>query len=62
MEQLPKKIHDKGISYTLVGDYYIPNLSCPTNHHPIGRWGQLHREYLKMSPSPKNGHKTGGKS
>ena len=47
MEQLPKKIHDKGISYTLVGDYYIPNLICPTNHHPIGRWGQLHREYLK---------------
>ena len=47
MEQLPKKIHDKGISYTLVGDYHIPNLSCPTNHHPIGRWGRLHKEYLK---------------
>ena len=47
MEQLPKKIHDKGIGYTRVGDYYIPNLSCPTNHHPIGRWGRLHKEYLK---------------
>ena len=47
MEQLPKKIYDKGISYTLVGDCYIPNLSCPTSHRPIGRWGRLHREYLK---------------
>lgn len=26
MEHLPKKIHQNGISYTLVGDYYIPNL------------------------------------
>ena len=24
MEHLPKKIHQNGISYTLVGDYYIP--------------------------------------
>ena len=26
MEHLPKKIHHNGISYTLVGDYYIPDL------------------------------------
>ena len=48
MEQLPKKIHNNGISYTLMGDYYIPNLTCPTDPRPIGRWGRLHREYLKM--------------
>ena len=27
MEHLPKKIHQNGISYTLVGDYYIPDRS-----------------------------------
>ena len=47
MEQLPKKMHNNGISYTLMGDYYIPNLTCPTDPRPIGRWGRLHREYLK---------------
>ena len=26
MEQLPKKIYQNGISYTLVGDYYVPDL------------------------------------
>ena len=26
MEHLPKKIHQNGINYTLVGDYYIPDL------------------------------------
>ena len=25
MEHLPKKIHQNGISYTLVGDYYREN-------------------------------------
>ena len=29
MEHLPKKIHQNGISYTLVGDYYIPDLKLP---------------------------------
>ena len=34
-------------SYTLVGDYYIPNLALPEENRPIGRWGRMHREYLK---------------
>ena len=29
MEHLPKKIHQNGINYTLVGDYYIPDLRLP---------------------------------
>ena len=39
MEHLPKKIHQNGISYTLVGDYYIPDLKLPEESRPIGRWG-----------------------
>ena len=37
MEHLPKKIHQNGISYTLVGDYYIPDLKLPEESRPIGR-------------------------
>lgn len=37
-----------GISYTLQGDYYLPNLILPTEEiKPIGVWGQRHRHYLK---------------
>ena len=36
MEHLQKKIHQNGISYTLVGDYYIPDLKLPEESRPIG--------------------------
>ena len=35
------------ITYTLVGDYYIPNIALPEENRPIGKWGRLHRDYLK---------------
>ena len=34
-------------NYTLVGDYYIPNIALPEENRPIGRWGRLHRNYLE---------------
>ena len=40
MEHLPKKIHHNGIGYTLMGDYYIPDLKLPEEKRPIGRWGR----------------------
>lgn len=38
-----------GISYTLQGDYYLPDLALPTKEEmtPIGVWGQRHLWYLK---------------
>ena len=36
------------ISYTLVGDYYIPNITLPEENRPIGRWGRLRRDYLEQ--------------
>ena len=47
MEHLPKKIHQNGISYTLVGDYYIPDLELPEESRPIGRWGRMHKAFCK---------------
>ncbi len=39
MEHLPKKTSQNGISYTLVSDYYIPDLQLPEESRPIGGWG-----------------------
>ena len=37
-----------GISYTLQGDYYLPDLILPAEEvKPIGVWGQRHLWYLK---------------
>lgn len=36
-----------GISYTLVGDVYIPNFVSAETSYEIGIWGQKHKEYLK---------------
>ena len=37
-----------GISYTLVGDYYIPDLKLPeTENKPIGIWGRKRLNYIK---------------
>ena len=35
------------LTYTLVGDYYIPNIALPEENRPIGRWGRMHRDYIK---------------
>ena len=51
MNELKKHIHDNtnGLDYTLVNDHYLPNLTvaAPAEQHPIGRWGRLHKKYLK---------------
>ena len=41
-------ITENGIDYILAGDYYIPDLKLPEENRPIGRYGRLHREYLKQ--------------
>ena len=35
------------MQYIRIGDYYIPNLELPKESRPIGRWGRMHRDYLK---------------
>lgn len=50
MQELKAKIYDEtnGISYTLVGDYYIPNVKLPEDDdRPIGKWGRMRRVYLE---------------
>lgn len=51
MTTMKNLIHDNtnGLDYTLVNDHYLPNLTAaaPAEQHPIGRWGRLHKNYLK---------------
>lgn len=48
MECLPKEITRNGIRYTLVGDYYVPDLQLPEESRPIGIWGRMHKTYLEQ--------------
>ena len=47
---MKKHIYDEnnGLHYTLVGNYYVPDLKLPEENRPIGHYGRLHREYLKQ--------------
>ena len=48
---MKKNFTDKrtGISYTLHGDYYLPDLELPAEEQqPIGVWGQRHLRYTKQ--------------
>ena len=51
MTTLKNPLHDSnnGLDYTLVNDYYLPNLTAaaPAEQHPTGRWGRLHKKYLE---------------
>ena len=35
------------IHYIRVGDYFIPDLTLPEEPRPMGKWGRMHREYLR---------------
>ena len=51
MTTLKNTLHDSnnGLDYTLVNDHYLPNLTAaaPAEQDPTGRWGRLHKRYLK---------------
>lgn len=39
-------MNDK-ITYTRYNDYYIPDLKVPKTNYNIGKYGRLHKEFLK---------------
>lgn len=42
-----ERIMKDGLEYIRSGDYFIPNLTLPEETRPIGKWGRMHREYLR---------------
>ena len=50
MTEMKKHIYDEsnGLWYELIGEYYIPVLTLSSDEQrPIGKWGRMHRDYLK---------------
>ena len=50
MTEMKKHIYDEnnGLWYERIGDYYIPLLTLSTKEdRPIGKWGRMHRDYLR---------------
>ena len=41
------RIKENGIEYELVEDYYIPVMELSDEERSIGKYGRMHREYLK---------------
>lgn len=44
---MEERITKNGIDYVLVGDYYMPDLKLSEEERPIGKYGRMHREYLR---------------
>ena len=42
-----ERITTNGIDYGLIGDYCIPDLKLPEKECTIGKYGRMHREYLR---------------
>ena len=49
MSELSQRVYDgrSGLEYVLHGDHYLPDLRLPEEDRPIGRWGRMHRDYLR---------------
>ncbi len=46
---MKERLTKNEIDYVLVGDCYIPDLKLPEEKRPIGKYGRMHREYLKKN-------------
>lgn len=42
-----ERIMKSGLEYVRLGDYFIPNLTLPEETRPMGKWGRMHRDYLR---------------
>ena len=48
MKELEQRITENGIDYTLIGDYYYPDLELPKDEEPhYGKYGSMRLNYIK---------------
>ena len=45
---MENKMNINDMNYVLAGDYYIPDLKLPNKERSIGKYGRMHRDYLKV--------------
>ena len=48
---MENKMNINDMNYVLAGDYYIPDLKLPNEERTIGKYGRMHRDYLKEQNS-----------
>lgn len=53
---MENKMKNNSIEYVLAGDYYIPNLKLPNEERTIGKYGRMHRDYLKENHPMRFNH------
>ncbi len=46
---MKEKFVENGIEYVKCGDYYLPNLTAPTEQYQIGIFGKRHESYIKQA-------------
>ena len=44
---MENKMKNNSFEYVLAGDYYISDLKLPNEERTIGKYGRMHRDYLK---------------
>ena len=44
---MKNRIRENGINYVLAGEYYVPELQVSEEEYTIGKYGRMHRDYLK---------------
>ena len=44
---MKERFIENGIEYVKVGDYYIPNLTVTQKQYNIGKYGNLHKNFIK---------------
>ena len=44
---MQERFIENGIEYVKIGDYYIPNLTVPQRRYNIGKYGNLHKKFIK---------------
>ena len=44
---MKERFIENGIEYVKIGDYYIPNLTVPQQQYTIGKYGSLHKKFIK---------------
>lgn len=53
---MENKMKNNSIEYVLAGDYYIQDLKLPNEERTIGKYGRMHRDYLKENHPMRFNH------
>ena len=53
MKELKPRIHENGIDYILVGDYYLPDLEINEEEPTYGKYGIMRKHFLKEHRSAR---------